>query len=104
MQRKRGLLLAAILVVATAVIIAVASVSSGSPEPGHTREAGPLVKWLGTALVLLPPLWFLVEWHTYTGASEGPEFEAFKLSQERARDIWLAIIGILVIWFGLKGG
>ena len=63
----------------------------------------PWLKALGVFWALGPPVWFLWEWHTYQGPTQGEEFEVFKLSQERAKDLWIGVAAALVIAFGLKG-
>jgi hypothetical protein len=44
---------------------------------------------------LLPPLWFIWEWHAYDLVHCEREFEHFKYSQELARNVWVALVVFL---------
>jgi hypothetical protein len=52
------------------------------------------------AWALIPPIWFMFEWHEYTGGKEG--FEFFKYGQELARNVWIALVVVLATIAGIK--
>jgi len=60
------------------------------------------MKYLAGTWAIAPPLYFLLQWTRYTPdlKEKKEEFEIFKLSQERARDLWLAgatLLGAIVL-------
>jgi len=61
------------------------------------RQVGKPAGWRAYVLVgawaLIPPLWFIVEWHFFD-VKKG-EFEHFKYSQELARNVWVAFVIVL---------
>jgi hypothetical protein len=72
-------------------------------DPQHLEERMFSLKLLGAFWAVVPPLWFFVDWWLYKGPYHGAEFERFKLSQDRAKDIWLGL-GAAIGIFILKGG
>jgi len=58
---------------------------------------------LAVCWLILPPLWFILEWHMYKPKPTREDFERFKYNQDRARDVWVGIAAALAIVFGLKG-
>jgi hypothetical protein len=60
-----------------------------------------LLKILAVFWGVAPPIWFIAEWRFYPGLTHGPHFEEFKLSQERAKDLWIGVGAALVLLFHL---
>jgi hypothetical protein len=60
------------------------------------------LKIVAVSWALIPPFWFLIEWWCWKGVVPSPAFEKFKYSQERAKDVWVAIGAILAALY-LKG-
>jgi hypothetical protein len=46
--------------------------------------------------VLVPPLWFWIEYHFLYRKLEGADFERFKYGQELSRNLWVAIAAVLL--------
>lgn len=72
-------------------------------DPQHLEERMLSLKVLGALWAVVPPLWFFVDFWLYDGPYAGEKFERFKLSQDRAKDIWLGL-GAAIGIFILKGG
>jgi hypothetical protein len=53
--------------------------------------------WLAAAWAILPPVWFLAEWAVWGPSPPGSKFEAFKYSQETARDVWAGVGALLAL-------
>ena len=51
---------------------------------------------------LIPPLWFIYEWHRFDKGKHS--FEDFKYSQELARNIWLVLVVALGVITGIEWG
>lgn len=54
------------------------------------------LRGLAAGWAVLPPAFFLIEWHFWQGKVGSPDFEEFKLNQARARDVWLGIGAVLL--------
>ena len=63
--------------------------------------------WVPYALpfwAILPPLWFWLDFHLfwkYAPEEERPELAEFKHSQDLGRNVWIALVGLLVAYFKL---
>jgi hypothetical protein len=61
--------------------------------------------WGGTILTLwalVPPLYFWVEWNLFWVELDEAERERAKHNHELARNLWLGLIGVLSVSFGIK--
>lgn len=52
------------------------------------------LQFLFVAWTLLTPVWFLADWYWFKRTT-AEAFEEFKYSQELARNLWIAIVGLL---------
>jgi hypothetical protein len=69
---------------------------------GINPNSDPLKNWVKVLAVfwaLAPPVWFLGEWYCFEGSTKTAEFEAFKFSQDRAKDVWLGIALALAVMY-----
>ncbi len=56
-----------------------------------------------SAWVLLPPIWFWAEWVYLTGEKiEKDEQDRIKHLHDLSRNIWLALIAVLIVAFDIK--
>ena len=69
---------------------------------GCKPQDNPSLKMPGIFWAIAPPVWFFFDWYFYKGLRQGPEFDDFKLSQDRAKDIWVGLAAAIAIFFTLK--
>lgn len=79
-----------------ASIVAIAVTVGVVIHSGKLRQFTPL-HWLAAAWAILPPVWFPAEWAVWGPSPESPKFEAFKYSQETARDVWAGVGALLAL-------
>ena len=63
-----------------------------------TAVGNPIV----AAWVLLPPVWFFCEWVFLCDGKNKDELDRIKHLHELARNIWLALVVVLVATFGIE--
>lgn len=57
--------------------------------------------WIVGIWVAVPPLWFWFEWRWLTMGMQPDELERMKHYHELSRNLWLALIALLLFGFGL---
>lgn len=97
-QDKRIRLAAIAIALALIVVFTFRNPSSWFDTSEHTNRTI-LAVVFGASLVL-PPLWFLWEWHRFRGDKD--EFERLKHGQELAKNFWLAVSVALGLALGFK--
>ena len=85
------------------VIAAVASLAFAIWPCGFDSDTH---KRVGTfivgAWVLLPPVFFWIDWVKYRGGLSDEEKEAVKHTHDLSRNIWLGLVAVLVVAFKLS--
>lgn len=80
---------------AVSLVIAVVIRTCSTPN-------GTAAYWLVGAWALVTPIWFMWEWHTFTG--DKAAVEDLKYGQELARNVWVALVVVLAAITGIKWG
>ena len=80
---------------------ALLSLLLGILEGETWKKVGPFA--LG-AWTLLPPIFFWVDWTFFCDDLDKDELAAVKHTHDLARNIWLALIGVLVVLLKFQGG
>jgi hypothetical protein len=93
----------AIVALGTIIALFVILWQFGVSGTEHLEERMLRLKMLGAFWALAPPLWFFLDWWWYKGPGEGAAYDHFKVSQDRAKDIWLGVGAAIAIFF-FKGG
>jgi hypothetical protein len=52
--------------------------------------------------VIIPPIWFWLEWTFFSFGLSRDELEDLKHSQELSRNIWVAVVVLLTAIFGIQ--
>lgn len=85
-----------------------ASAALGSLILGGIHKLSPkaLQSWVGPVVVglwvLLPPIWFWSEWVWFSRSLSHDERERVQHLHDLSRNIWLAVIAVLITLFDLK--
>jgi hypothetical protein len=90
--RKAAALLSIPLAVAS-LIIALVHKQGDSVRTGHVIVGF----W-----TLVPPLWFWIEWMYLTRGMTPEQLEDIKHTHDLSRNIWLALLAVLIALFGLE--
>ena len=64
------------------------------------HSVSPILALLFGSWVIVPPFWFLWEWHAWD--PQECTFEELKYGQELARNLWIAVAAALGLLLGFK--